>query len=105
MSKLDHTKVAEWTFSNNNGTTKTITNLTADKPLVIIHRPVGTSGYCYVCVTAGTLDAKTGTNAYIMGTMGDHGAASNHSMVVVPNATSVSIYFSSAQDDKFYVYQ
>ena len=103
--KHKNTLVATWTFSNDNTVTKTITGCVANQPIVICHCPTGTSGYCYVWVTAGAADAKSGTNAYVMGTMGDHGAASNRSMVIVPNATTVTMSIGVPHDDKLYVYK
>ena len=41
----------------------------------------------------------------MMGTMGDHGSQSNRSMVIVPNATTVTMSIGVPHDDKLYVYK
>ena len=101
----NYTLVTAWTFSNDNSTTKTITGCVANEPIILCHCPTGTAGMCYTCVTAGASDAKTGTNDYLMGTSGDYGEASVKSIVIVPNATSVTVQIHFGKDDKSYVYR
>ena len=106
MSKLDHTKVATWTFTSDDYISKTVTGLTAYKSLIIVHKPSGSAAYCDVWIEAGTECAKkqSESSAYRMGTLNDYDA-SGKSIIIVPTGTSVTMRVHNAKDDIFYVYQ
>lgn len=106
MSKLDHTKVATWSRSNDRDN-KTVTGCVSGQPIFFIHKAkTDAVDWLYIRCTAGADFARTAGTHYTIGTSGDDLSGGSNVFVVVPNTTSVTIqidWFDA--DDEVYVYK
>ena len=90
---------------------KTITGCTVGKPVIVVHKAVGSGnwGWCYIRVKSGTAYSTTSGHHYFLGVAA---ASSNDyrggvgDLVIIPNATTVVINLDGcSDDDAVYVYK
>ena len=113
MSKLDHTLAATW--NKPTGGTKTVTGCVVGQPIFFIHKNYSDSAvnaYIELKPTAGCVHASSSTSGhYAIGTPSwddAHIKGCTNVLVVIPNATSVTISFGGSNDggdDIIYVYK
>ena len=118
-----NTLVATWDKPNKAAPdgilTKTISGCTAGQPIFLVHKgTAGTfkRGYCLVDVASGAVHVSGSKYPqYILGTFGDAkpewmsdfwaAQGGGNIFIIIPNATSVSVYVQFAEDDVIYVYK
>ena len=121
--KHNYTLVATWsqpTQAAGTILTKTISGCTAGQPIFLVHKgTAGTykRGFCLIDVASGAVHVSgTKYPQYILGTFGDPGKPTwmdenwatqggGNIFIIIPNATSVSVYLEYGEDDVIYVYK